>query len=1073
MFRTAIWLGILILPVAAEPAPPAGDAPGAAGAEAALRDYYSANGLLNRGLHELAVTAYGKFLDNHAEHEKVPTARYGLAVCLYQLARYDEAAAELTQLQTQHASQYGAEIAAILGQCNLARKRYAEAAEAFQEVIQNHSRHDLADDAVAGAAEALYSQGLYDQAITKCRLFVSRWPAPVVKNPLGERIEFFWGLAAMGQHDYETAAERFSRILEHYPAGPFADEASLRLAQCYDHNNLTQQAARQFRKVLSFGAAGSRAGTHYAADALLGLGSLALQQGRPAEAGKLFDRLIDSHPDSPLILAAQFRRGRAWFEQGDYDRGLAVLNRSGELCRGGPLEDDVAYWIAKCRLRQGHFADAAGRLARAIEQFPSSELLAVMHYDRAIALVRNGDSEDGIGALELFRKRFPDHALAGDALHLVATTQHEQRHYDKSQAHCRTFLERYPSHESAAAIAYLSAENHFLRTRYAESADGYRRFLARYPQDSQASKARFRLGTALYRLGRFDEAGPLLGEALSADSDGLFRFGLFALGDIHFQRSEWKKAERFLRDYVSTEVTVPSADDALLKWGLALQRQGKHVEALRIYDRFSQHFDDSPHRLQVIFERGQTLVALERFDEAKAAFEQVLTEGADSRFRPYALNHLASIAMGHDDFTAAAELFKSVVGTGAEALDEAESLFRQGQALLGAGRLRDAEQVYKSFLDNHPTHALAAQACAQLAITLARQDRHREALDTIERVEREFVGQLDKQLLASLQYEKAWVLKRLGRAEEAAATYRSLLAGDADGDVHIHALLELAAIEADAKRFEPAAELLRQLRRAIADTPSAVPDEVREQQTYRLAVCEFELGRFSQAAELFEEFIALFTDSSLIASASLLCGEALHSLGKYDRAAVHLTRVVEEYSVGRRVLTPQPAYGPSLLRLGQCLAKLQRWPRSEQVFAEYLSRFGDSDQWFQAQFGLGWARENQNRYEEAIGAYEKVVARHQGPTAARAQFQIGECLFAGKKYDQAVSELLKVDILYAYPEWSAAALYEAGQCFDRLVKPAQARAQFEAVVEKFGGTRWAEMATQRLAALAAAPLPGR
>lgn len=173
VFRTAIWLGILILPVAAEPAPPlrhpqgvalqaAGDAHRAAGAEAALRDYYSANGLLNRGLHELAVTAYGKFLDNHAEHEKAPTARYGLAVCLYQLERYDEAAAELTQLGTQHASQYGAEIAAILGQCNLARKRYAEAAEAFQEVIQNHSRHDLADDAVAGVAEAFYSQGRYD-----------------------------------------------------------------------------------------------------------------------------------------------------------------------------------------------------------------------------------------------------------------------------------------------------------------------------------------------------------------------------------------------------------------------------------------------------------------------------------------------------------------------------------------------------------------------------------------------------------------------------------------------------------------------------------------------------------------------------------------------------------------------------------------------------------------------------------------------------------------------------------------------------------------------------------------------
>ncbi|MHC4695266.1 MAG: tetratricopeptide repeat protein [Planctomycetota bacterium] len=1065
MARKGIWLGVLatILPVGTGLTAIADVAKTTADNGAELRDYYSANGLLNRGLHELAVTEYRKFLQSHGEHERAPTARYGLAVCLYRLERYDEAADELKQLlvrtadpTVQPSSQYAAEVATILGQCKLAQERYAEAAQAFQEVIQNHSQHDLADDAAAGAAEALYLDGRYDEAITKCRLFVSRWPT----SPLRERIEFFWGLAAMAQLDYETAAQRFSGMLTQYPAGQFADEASLRLAQCYHHNNLTDQAVRQFRKVLE------RTGTRFLPDALLGLGTLLLQQGRPQEAGKLFDKLIDRHSDSPLAAPATFRRGRAWFEQGDYDRALTVLRSNVEQQRGGPLEDDVAYWIAKCRLRQEHFADAARRFAAAIEKFPSSDLLAVMHYDHAIALLRNGALDDGIGAFESFRKRFPGHGMAGDALYLLASTEHEQGRYDKSQAYCRAFLEQYPSHESSPAITYLSAENDFLQSRYAEAADGYRRFLTQYPQDSQATRARFRLGTAFYRLESFDEAEPLFAEVVTAEADGPFRFGLFALGDIYFHRGGWKKAGRFLGDYLSSGVTVPSGDDALLKLGLALQRQGNHAEALRAYDRFVQHFDDSPHRLQVIFERGQALVALERPDEAKAAFEQVLAEGSDSRFRPYALNHLASIAMQQDNFTTAAELFESVVSADAESLDEAESLFSQGQALLGAGRLRDAERVFSSLLDSHPTHALAAQACARLAITHSRQDRHGDALNTIERVEREFANKLDEPLRTSLQYEKAWSLKSIGRTEEAAAVYRNLLTEEKDTEVYVHALLELATIEAEAKRYEPAAELLRQLRRTIANTPSAVPDDVREQQAYRLAVCEFELGGYAQAAEHFEEFIALFLDSPLIASASLFCGEALHRTGKQDRAVIHLQRVVEDFP-------SDPAYGPSLLRLGQCLAELQRWPRSEQVFGEYLNRFANSDQWFQAQFGLGWARENQNRHDEAIRAYKEVVARHKGPTAGRAQFQIGECLFAGRKYEEAARELLKVDILYAYPEWSAAALYEAGQCFEKLVKPAEARAQFEAVVEKFAGTRWAEMASQRLAGLATVPLPGR
>ena len=62
------------------------------------------------------------------------------------------------------------------------------------------------------------------------------------------------------------------------------------------------------------------------------------------------------------------------------------------------------------------------------------------------------------------------------------------------------------------------------------------------------------------------------------------------------------------------------------------------------------------------------------------------------------------------------------------------------------------------------------------------------------------------------------------------------------------------------------------------------------------------------------------------------------------------------------------AYGPSLLRLGESLAVLQRWKPSEDVFRTYLAVFGDTPLWFQAQFGVAWAMENQQNYENALPA---------------------------------------------------------------------------------------------------------
>ncbi len=85
-----------------------------------LRDYYSANGLLQRGMYDLAITEYRTFLDAHGNHEKAPTARYGLSVCLFRLQRHEEAVSQLKRIQGHDDFAYAAEVATILGQCQLA-----------------------------------------------------------------------------------------------------------------------------------------------------------------------------------------------------------------------------------------------------------------------------------------------------------------------------------------------------------------------------------------------------------------------------------------------------------------------------------------------------------------------------------------------------------------------------------------------------------------------------------------------------------------------------------------------------------------------------------------------------------------------------------------------------------------------------------------------------------------------------------------------------------------------------------------------------------------------------------------
>jgi TolA-binding protein len=980
-------------------------------------------------------------------------------VCLYRLGNHREAIDVLNPVRDAPGFEYAAEVLMIQGQCQLALGRPQEAAAAFGRVVRDHSAHDLADEAAALQAESYYEAGQFDRVDRACTVLASRWP----DSPQRARAELFGGLAEMARGAYGPAAERFAALAARHPDGAYADRVALLLAQCLHRTGAEPRAADGYRRIIEQGP------DEHVAEAMYGLAVIEHAGGRLDGAGRLLDQLLQRYPDHDITPAARVMRGRVWFDEAEYDRALAELEPL--TGRPGAYRDDAEYWSAKCVLRSGRADEAARRLQRALARFPESDLRPQMMYDRAVALLRSGDHDGALEVLADFRERCGDHELAADALHLTASALHRQRRYDESLDQCRAFDERHPEHELAPDVAFLAAENLFLMTRYEDAADAYRALVEHYPDHRQARQARYRLGLSLYHQGAFDEAEPLLaGVTDGPDTAPEFRLSLLALGDGHFQRGNWRAAETHLRDYLAPGPDQPSADDAQLKLGLALQRQGDTQAALRELEALIEQHPGSPHRVHARFECGQILIELERPQEAAAAFEQVLADGAETPFAGHARNHLGAIALGQKRYADAAAHY----GAAADALagDEpaaAEALFQQGQALLTARRFEEAAAVFGRLVREHPSSGRRDEARALRAIALARQDRegnHERALAAIREAERGGTDDLDPKLRAALSYEKAWALRGLGRTDEAARAYRSMLAdASAWGDLHAHATLELAEIEIEAERHDQAARLLRLLQGAAAENPQMVPPEVRRQGAYRLGLCEHHLGNAREAADLLEAYLADEPDGTLVPSARLLCAEAHFTAGRHRQAIEHLTRVVEDFPADE-------AGAPALLRLGECHAALQYWPQSREAFTAFLERHAESPMWFQARFGIGWALENEGRFDEAVEAYRAVVHRHQGPTAARAQFQIGECLFARKRYEEAARELLKVDILYAYPEWSAAALYEAGRCFQEMGDPFNARRQFELVRAQHAHTRWAEMAGERMEALAETSLPG-
>ncbi len=1021
-----------------------------------LRDYYAGNGLLGRGLYELAVPEYEKFLAAHPGHEKAPAARYGLAVSLFRLGRLQEAEARLEPLTGQSGFEFAAETLVLLGQCRLAGDRAAAAAETFGTLLREYPAHELADDAAALQAEALYTAGRLDQVERPCALLEARWP----DSPHRARAELLRGLAEMDRGDAAAAAIRFEALLSAFPAGDHSGRAALLLAQCLHREGDLPRAAARYRAVIESGDQATEA------DAVYGLAVLDQQLELPDEAAALLDRFLKEYPDHPLAPSARLARGRVHFDRQQYDRAFELFSA---LAGEESLADDAAWWSAKCDLRRGRAAESARALAEAMRRYPESDLAPQMTYDLAVALSRAGDPEGALRALAGFRGRWDEHELAPDALELTAATLHQQARFAESLEACRAFL-AHPScrggHELEPAVALLAAENLFLMKDYEAAAGAYRTLAQSAPGPEQAARASYRLGLCLHHLQAFDESRQVLAGVVDGRATApAYRPALLAAGDGSFQERQWAAAATFLDDYLSFGLDQASADEALLKLGLSRQRLGDSRAALESLDTLVGKLPGSPLRVHAIFERGQILLDLGRNAEAAAAFGQVAAEGSGSPFAGHALHHLGSIARESGDHAAAAASFGRAAAafaahdsTGARA----EALFQQGQSLVSARRFDEAATVLAQLEREHPATARIGHARALRAIALARLDGRSpdKALSAIVEAEAGYGAELDPSVRAALLYEKAWCLRDLERPGEAAAAYRSMLAESSSGASLTYAMLELAELEVEAERFEEAAELLR----PITADPGAAPDIARKA-TYQLGVCQYRLGRLDAASELLEAWLRDEPDPALAPAAGLLAAQAHYAAGRQERAIALLRGAVEPGA-------PADVRGPALLRLGECHAALQQWAPSEQAFAAYVAAFPGSDLWYQARFGMGFARENEGKYDEAIACYREVVDRHQGQTAARAQFQIGECTFAQGRHDEAVRELLKVDILYAYPEWSAAALYEAGRCFQEMASPVEARRQFEKVREDHPQSPWARLAGKRIEEMERTTLPG-
>lgn len=1001
----------------------------------AVDNYNAASGMLSRGLDDLAIDEYKRFLEKHGDHELADQARYGLAVAASRLGRHDETIEALEPILSKHRFQYAMESAVLVGRSKLAIGESRDSAGVLERALSRHGEHKLAPQAAALLVEARFRGDQSERAIKAFEEYESD-----LSGAVGERASYFAGLAEAKLGRHQAAADRFARIGR--------GNSSLGQAALLAQGRSLQAIGRLDEALRAYSGAVERAGGMPAFDARLGLAQVLSDLDRHTEANEMLGTIRERDLDEVTMAKLQLERGRVATLLGDYAAADEYLD---EVRTRGPerLQDDAAYWQARALSEAGDAAGAARLLADAVEEHDRSELLPEMMYELGLAQGKCGDHEAAIRTLRRFNQLYTGHSLSHQALLAAASfaqNADDQRLASRLADEAADGLDG----DSAYEARFLSAESAYQQDDYQSSA----RLFARLGEDMPANyrlsgTVQYRLGMSLRQIGEREEARRVLSNLFdSGEVSSEYRAGLLALGDMAYSDEDWQESAAWLSRYVELGTEVPSWDAAALRLGLAHKQAGDRRAAQSAFSQIVGAGTDADGRAR--YELGLVLLELDESDQAVAAFESAASAG-DDEVAGYALRQLAQLARETGNDEDAAEYFARAASVSDGELSGASSL-EQARALLTSGSYERAYRVLADLADNAEQAEIRTKAGALGVIALARLGEHERAVEASEIFTRRpaDLGALAAETAATVLYERGRSLVALERAEDAAGSFVLLLDLYPDDRLAQHTGLELAVLSMNAGEYAEAAEFCEQI---LHDREGLDP-AVADQAMYRLGVCAREMNEHTRAIDALYELATREPTQRINASSALLAGESNLHLGKLSEA-----HMLFEIAQGFDDDSIRPV---AMLRLGEVFGGLQYWSRAEETYTEFIDEYPTDDRLYLARFGFAWAIENQSRHDEAIAEYRKVVEYHDGETAARAQFQIGECLFAKGKHDEAVREFLRVDLVYAYPKWSAAALYEAGRCFEELDRDADAISQFTDVIERFNETDWAVMSERRL-----------
>ncbi len=644
------------------------------------------------------------------------------------------------------------------------------------------------------------------------------------------------------------------------------------LGEVYMELGSFNQAKTVFEKMLNFDTVNARQ------EAIDKLCDMFMEKGNFLAAKKLLARYdSDTHREIKEILL--YKKAQLSYQQQDYDKAKQLFEKFINSFPDSKYLSSAYFYLGKINYILGRYKEAIRYFDKIALIYKGKSLGGYALQAKAWALIRLSDFDEAEKCLKMAQQAI---GKVTDTISFArAFIDYKKANYKKAKKELELFLQRYANSIWRRDVLYWLAEANFAIGDYSQALTLYSQVLSyqettrKIPDlDDVITNSYYGIAWCYLNKGDYQQAIEYFQRVADLNDDPLVKVAaLVKVADTLLLAGQYQKA---LNKYFEIQRQFPQSyysDYILYQIANALMKMGDYEKAVLSYEELIENFPTTKYLLDAKYNLSMAYFNLGNFVRTIEILSKIKQEKKDKAFQPHLDYILANAYFNQRQYKKALHLFRRIIEKlpkDSERRIEVE--YELAWCYYRLGRVAEAKRRFREIVEKYPNELLSREVLLWLAEKALSESNYSQAEILLDKFVKRYP---DSPQRFKAYYDLAWLYYMKGDKQKALDIFSKYILLD-DNNMKADFYLARAYIYEDLGKLEKA---LADVKMVIDKFPSYSRKALE-----MLSDIYYKMHRYADSAYALEQLLETQEKPEKRAKLMFRIAKIWEEAGEFDKA---------------------------------------------------------------------------------------------------------------------------------------------------------------------------------------------